>query len=81
MTKTEARKLARRGKSFGHYVVDNYRIEIVCPLSMQSGERSHRVTVTRNLLWEGFTAKLIEDAFIDHYLTPYADERCSHAGA
>ncbi len=76
MTKTEARRLARRGKSFGYHVVDTYRIEIVCPLSMAPGVASHRVTITRNLLWEEFTAPLIEAAFIEHYRSQHEDERC-----
>lgn len=80
MTKTEARRLARVARSRGHMVLDTYRIELFCPLSGQHGRTLHRVTVARNLVWQKFTAPMIEAAFIEHFCSEYEEDRCVYAG-
>lgn len=62
-------------------VIDTYRIELFCPLSVQHGRTLHRVAVGRNLAWEPYTAAMIDAAFIDHFLSEYEEDRCPHVQA
>jgi hypothetical protein len=78
MTKTEARKWARKGRQlYGRYVVSGTETDYVCAYAADRDRRSvaHKVRV-----WHRAgtvpTAAQIDAAMVEHLTSEYDDERC-----
>ena len=84
MTKTEARKWARKSRTdYGCYAISARETEFPCALAVAKGPRdrmAHRVTV-HHMPWEAgrLTAGMIDKVMLEHYLSEDPEDRCPYA--
>lgn len=78
MTKAEARRLARYGRTtYGSYRISAKEQAYPCPLAEKLRQPGHRITVWHQP-WEKVTAPMVDAAIVEHLTTDDDDERCPY---
>jgi adenylyl- and sulfurtransferase ThiI len=78
LTHAEARYLAKEGRRrYGTYRISGTEQQYPCPLAVAVEPRTaaHRITVVHKP-WEKITARMVDQAVIEHLCSDDPDEQC-----